>query len=131
MQRRVVNVPARSGPGGVPISSAVVAHGLVFVSRHVGWLPGTQQAAAGIEAQTAQTLEQMQAVLEAAGTSLANVLKVNVFLSNVNDFAAMNEVYRRYFPADPPARTTVGAVLVSSDLLIEIEMVATLPDAHE
>jgi 2-iminobutanoate/2-iminopropanoate deaminase len=110
----------------LPISSAVVAYGFVFVSGHVGWLPGTQQAAAGIEAQTVQTLEKLKAVLEAAGTSLANVVKVNVFLSNVNDFAAMNEVYRRYFPLDPPARTTVGAVLVSPDLLIEIEMVAML-----
>jgi 2-iminobutanoate/2-iminopropanoate deaminase len=125
MQPRPVNLK----PGAL-ISPAIVAGNLVFVSGHVGWVPETREAPAGIEAQTAQALENLKAVLEAAGTLLEHVVKVNIFLTSIaDDFAAMNQVFRRYFPKNPPARTTVGvAALARPDLLIEIEMVALLPD---
>lgn len=128
MQPRPVNLHDASGGPSLPISSAIVAGNLVFTSGHVGWVPETREAPADIEAQTAQTLENLKAVLEAAGTSLARVVKVTVFLTNIDDFGAVNQVYRRYFPSNPPARTTVGvAALTRPDLLIEIEMIALLP----
>ena len=74
------------------------------------------------------SLENLKTVLAAAGTSLANVVKVNVYLADINDFKAMNTVYRQYFPEDQPARSTVGAPLARPELLVEIEMVALLPD---
>jgi 2-iminobutanoate/2-iminopropanoate deaminase len=81
----------------------------------------------GIEAQTTQTIENLRSTLEAAGASLEDVIKVNVYLINIDDISVMSEVYRRYFPKDAPARTTVGvAGLARADLLIEIEMVAML-----
>jgi 2-iminobutanoate/2-iminopropanoate deaminase len=126
MQPRPVNLK----PGAL-ISPAIVAGNLVFVSGHVGWVPETREAPAGIEAQTAQTLENLKSVLQAAGTSLEHVVKVNIYLTNIaEDFAPMNQVFRRYFPDDPPARTTVGvAALARPDLLIEIELTALLSDA--
>ncbi len=125
MQPRPVNLR----PGAL-ISAAIVVGNLVFTSGHVGWVPETRETPAGIKAQTAQALENLKSVLEAAGTSLEHVVKVNVFLTNIaDDFAAMNQVFRRYFPNNPPARTTVGvAALARPGLLVEIEMVALLPD---
>lgn len=127
--RKVVNLPDEPGDIHPLISQAVIAHNLVFTSGHVGWERRSRQAPESIEAQTAQTLENLKELLEAAGTSLDHVVKVNVYLANIDHFDAMNQVYRRYFPIDPPARTTVGiAALARSDLLIEVEMVALLPD---
>ncbi len=126
MQRCVVNVG--DGAADLPYSSAVVARGdFVYTSGHAGFVLETGEAPASIQAQTVQALENLKEVLEAAGTTLEHVVKVNVYLADVEDFAAMNEVYRRYFPHDRPARSTVGAPLVRPDLLIEIEMVAMLP----
>ncbi len=131
MQRRVVNLENTPRMADLPFSSAIAASGeFVFTSGHVGFDPKTSEAPAGIHAQTEQALENLIAVLEAAGTSLDYVVKVNVYLANVSDFEAMNDVYRRYFPADRPARTTVGAQLVRPDLLVEIEMVALLPNGE-
>ena len=125
MQARPVNLE----PGAL-YSPAVVVGSLVFTAGNVGWVPETREIPAGIEAQTAQTLENLKSVLEAAGTTLSHVVKVSVFLTDMDDFAAMNQVYRRYFPENPPARTTVGvAALAHPDLLIEIEMIALVPDA--
>ena len=122
MQRRAVNPK----PGAL-FSPAIVAGNLIFTSGHVGSVPETGEVPAGIAAQTAQTMENLKSVLEAAGTSLDNVVKVNVYLTDIDDFPAMNEVYRHYFPEDPPARTTVGiTALARPDLLIEIEMVAVV-----
>jgi 2-iminobutanoate/2-iminopropanoate deaminase len=124
MQARPVNLE----PGAL-YSPAIVAGNLVFTAGNVGWVPETREVPAGIQAQTAQALENLKAVLEAAGTSLTHVVKVNIFLTNMDDFAAMNQVYRGYFPNNPPARTTVGvAALALPNLLIEIEMIALLPD---
>lgn len=125
MQPRPVNLEP-----GTLISPAIVAGNLVFTSGHVGWVPETREAPAGIEAQTAQALENLKSVLQAADTFLEHVIKVNIYLTNIaEDFAPMNQVFRRYFADNPPARTTVGvAALARPDLLIEIEVVALLPD---
>lgn len=128
--RKVVNLPDEADTIHPFVSGAVIADNLVFASGHVGWERGSRQAPKSIEAQTAQTLENLKELLEAAGTSLDYVVKVNVYLTNIDHFDAMNQVYRRYFPIDAPARTTVGvAALAGSDLLIEMEMVALVPGA--
>ena len=121
--------PVHLKPGAL-ISPAIVAGNLVFTSGHVGWVPETREAPVSIEAQTAQALENLKSVLQAAGTSLEHVIKVNIYLTNIaEDFAPMNQVFRRYFADNPPARTTVGvAALARPDLLIEIEVVALLTD---
>jgi len=121
--------PVNLKPGDL-ISPAIIADNFVFTSGHVGWVPETHEAPAGIKAQTAQALENLRSVLEAADTSLERVIKVNIFLTDIaDDFAAMNEVFHQYFPNNPPARTTVEvAALARPDLLIEVEMVALLPD---
>lgn len=128
MQRRVINLGDPQSAADLPYSSAIVARGaFVFTSGHVGFDPETGEPPAGIEAQTEQALENLKAVLEAAGSSLDQAVKVNVYLTNPDHFEAMNEVYRRYFPSDRPARSTVVVNLVRADLLIEIEIVALLP----
>ena len=81
----------------------------------------------GIEAETKQCLEKIKQILQAAGSSLSDVIKVTVFLANIDDFAKMNEVYRDYFPKDAPVRSPVITGLVRSDMLIEIECIAYKP----
>lgn len=132
MKRKVVNLSETpEAAQDLPLSHAVVVGDLVFTSGWVGYELDTSDVPEGIQAQTEQTLENLKAVLEVAGTTLDRVVKVTVYLKNVGDFRAMNQVYRRYFPKDPPARTTIGAgALVDPALLVEIEMVAALPDFH-
>ena len=129
MRHRQVHAPGQPA-SGLPYSPAVIAGNFVFVSGHVGWDPTTQETAPTIEAQTEQCLENLKGILSAAGTSFRHVVKATVFLRNIEDFDAMNKVYRRHFSENPPARSTVGAALARPDLLIEIEMVALLPDEN-
>lgn len=121
--------PVNLTPGAL-ISSAFIAGDLVFVSGNVGWDRETREARVGIEAQTAQAFDNVASILESAGASLSDVVKVNIYLTDIaEDFAPMNKVFRRYFPDNPPARTTVGvAALARDDLLIEVELVALLRD---
>jgi 2-iminobutanoate/2-iminopropanoate deaminase len=112
---------------GLPYSSGMISGNLVYTAGHGGYLSANNEPVTGIEAQTERCLEALGSVLKAAGTDFEHVIKVNVYLGNVRDFDAMNQVYRRYFPSSPPARTTVGVSFVRSDMLIEIEMVAALP----
>jgi len=108
-----------------PYSQAIRGGGLVFTSGQVALDPATQQVIAGdISAQTDRVLKNLSAVLQAAGTSLDKALRCTVFLKNMGDFAAMNEVYGRYFSAAPPARTTVEASRLPKDVLVEIDVVA-------
>jgi 2-iminobutanoate/2-iminopropanoate deaminase len=108
-----------------PYSQAIRAAGFVFTSGQVAIDPATQQVIAGdVAAQTERVLKNLSAVLQAAGTSLDNALRCTVFLKNMGDFAAMNEVYGRYFGQAPPARTTVEAGRLPKDVLVEIDVIA-------
>ena len=111
-----------------PYSQAVRAGNLLFTAGQVGVDPATQQVVAGgITEQTTQTFENLKAILEAGGTSLEKVVKVTVFLKDINDFAAMNAIYGAYFGqagAPLPARTTVEAARLPKDVLVEIDMIA-------
>jgi len=108
-----------------PYSQAIRAAGLVFTSGQVAIDPATQQVIAGdIAAQTDRVLKNLSGLLQAAGTSLDKVLRCTVFLKHMGDFAAMNEVYGRYFGQAPPARTTVEAARLPKDVLVEIDVIA-------
>lgn len=107
-----------------PYSQAIIAGNTIYVAGQVPNDPRTGQiVAGGFEEQAAQVFENIKAIVEAAGVSLANVVKVNVYLANLADFAKMNEVYRRYFSPDYPVRTTVGAQLLGQ-FLIEVDCIA-------
>ncbi len=115
-----------------PYSQAVVANGLLFSAGQLGLDPGSGElAAGGVEAQTRQALMNLQSILEAAGASLAQVVKTTVFLQDMNDFTAMNGVYAGFFSQMPPARSAVQVARLPKDALVEIEAVAVLPDAKK
>ena len=108
-----------------PYSQAVRAGGFVFASGQIPLDPRTGLfVAGGIAEQTEQVLSNLSAVLEAAGTGLDQVVKTTVFLADMSDFAAMNEVYGRYFQENPPARATVQAARLPRDARVEIEAIA-------
>jgi len=110
-----------------PYSPAVRAGDFIFTSGAGGRVDARGNPVEGIEAQTRQCLENIKQVLQAAGSSLSAVVKVTVFLANVDDFAQMNEIYKGYFTKDRPARSTVVTGLINSDMLIEVECVAYKP----
>lgn len=108
-----------------PYSQAVKVNGLVFASGQIPINPGTGQfVEGGIEEQTEQVLKNLAAVLEAAGSGLNRVVKTTVFLADMQEFAAMNEVYGRFFAEEPPARATVEAARLPRDARVEIEAIA-------
>jgi 2-iminobutanoate/2-iminopropanoate deaminase len=108
-----------------PYSQAIKAHGMVFASGQIPLDPSTMQLIEGdIRAQTERVLNNLQAVLEAAGTSLGRVVKTTVFLADMNDFAAMNEVYAIFFGSNRPARSTVQAARLPRDVRVEIDVIA-------
>ena len=109
-----------------PYSQAIVAGGLVFCSGMAGIDPATGTIAAGIEAQTEQALVNLAAVLSAAGSSMDDVVKTTIFYANVEDFGTINEVYGRYMPDPPPARSAPANVALPRGLLISIEAIATI-----
>ena len=115
-----------NGPKAIgPYSQAIKANGLVFLSGQIPLDPATQQLVAGdVAVQTERVLQNITGILNAAGSSMAQVVKTTVFLKNMNDFAAMNEVYGRHFNADPPARSTVEVARLPKDVLVEIDVVA-------
>lgn len=108
-----------------PYSQAIRAAGLIFTSGQVAIDPATQQVVPGdVSAQTERVLKNLGAILQAAGSSLEKVLRCTVFLKNMGDFAAMNEVYGRHFKQAPPARSTVEVARLPKDVLIEIDVIA-------
>lgn len=110
-----------------PYSQAIKTGGEVVTSGQLPVNPQTGQlATSGIEAQTAQALDNLKAVLEAAGSSMDLVKKTTVFIKNMDDFSLINGVYAKYFPVNPPARSCVEVARLPKDALIEIEAVASL-----
>lgn len=115
------NAPKAIGP----YSQAVTYNGLVFLSGQIPLDPASGQLVeGGIAEQTTRVLDNIRAVLEAAGTSLDAVLKTTVFLKDMGDFPQMNEIYASYFPANPPARSTVEAARLPRDVRVEIDCIA-------
>lgn len=110
-------------PAAGPYSQAIKASGFVFAAGQIGRDPATNKVEGDIKAQTERTLKNLSAVLTAAGTSMDRAVKVTVFLKNISDFQAMNEVYARYLGHEPPARATVQAAGLPSGALIEIEAI--------
>lgn len=124
MERRVVHTD-KVPPARVPLSQAIKAGDWVFASGQLGMDPRTGRLAeGGIKAETRQVCENLKAVLEAAGSSLAGVVKVTIYLADLGELMAMNEVFSAYFLADPPARTTFQAAGLVAGARVEIEAIA-------
>jgi len=110
-----------------PYSQAVKANGFVFVSGQIALDPKTGEfAGTDVKQQTERVMENLKAILETSGAPLNHVVKTTVYLKSMDDFAAMNEVYARYFTMAPPARSTVQAARLPKDALVEIDVVAAL-----
>lgn len=125
--RRVIQSPGAPAPVAA-YSQAIASGDLLFCSGQIAIDPQTgQMVGGGIEAETERVLENLKAVLAAAGASLADVVKTTVYLSDFSEFQAMNAVYVRAFPTDPPARATVGVSALPRGAKIELEAIARLP----
>ena len=110
-----------------PYSQAVVAHGFVFTAGQIPLDPATMQIVEGdVAAQTEQVMKNLRAILQEAGADFSSVVKTTVFLRDMNDFAAMNEVYGRHFGDHAPARSTVQVARLPRDVAVEIEAVAVV-----
>jgi 2-iminobutanoate/2-iminopropanoate deaminase len=122
--RNVISTP--NAPKAIgPYSQAIRARGLVFISGQVAIDPATQQVIEGdVSAQTERVIKNILAILSSAESSLDQVVRTTVFLKNMNDFAAMNEVYGKFFNAAPPARSTVEVSRLPKDMLVEIDVIA-------
>lgn len=125
MPKRIVLTDAAPAPVG-PYSQAVAAGGLVFVAGQIPIDPATGEMPEGIADQARRALLNVEAVLAAAGASLADVVKSTVFLQNLDDFAAMNAVYGEFFAAQPPARACVEVARLPKGALVEIEAIAVV-----
>lgn len=123
-------VATESAPKAIgPYSQAVVYHGLAYLSGQIPLDPATGQMVEGdVAAQTERVLQNLGAVLDAAGSSFEQVLKTTVFLKDMGDFPKMNEVYARYFAANAPARATVEVARLPRDARVEIECIASVPE---
>jgi 2-iminobutanoate/2-iminopropanoate deaminase len=108
-----------------PYSQAIKANGFIFASGQIPLDPATMQIVeGGVQEQTERVLDNLKAVLEAAGSSLDRVVKTTVYLADMNEFAAMNEIYARYFGATKPARATVQVARLPRDVKVEIDVIA-------
>ena len=122
--REVISTPDAPKAIG-PYSQAIKAGGFVFTAGQVAFDPVTGQVVAGdVSAQTERVMKNLAAILLAAGSGFEKVVRCTVFLKSMNDFAAMNEVYGRYFTAAPPARSTVEVARLPKDVLVEIDIIA-------
>jgi 2-iminobutanoate/2-iminopropanoate deaminase len=119
-------ISTNDGPKAIgPYSQAIRANGFVFVSGQVSFDPVTNTLVLGdVGAQTNRVIQNLSGILKAAGSSLDKVVRATVFLKNMNDFAAMNEVYAKHFPSQPPARSTVEVARLPKDVLVEIDVIA-------
>lgn len=129
MEKTVIRTEAAPAPfQGAPYNQAIRAGELVFVAGQLGLKPGDTTIEGGIAEQTEQVMRNLAAILEAAGSSLASLVKTTVFLQDLGDFVAMNEVYARHVGDRPPARSTVEVAKLPSGALVEIEAVALAAD---
>jgi 2-iminobutanoate/2-iminopropanoate deaminase len=120
----VPNLPGIE-PGSSPFSKVVEANGFVFLAGQVGDAPGVRGAVpGGIEAETRAMLDNVGRLLRTVGLDYRDVVKCTVYLLDFTEFAAMNAVYREYFPTEPPTRATVGVTALAADYRIEIEVIA-------
>ena len=111
-----------------PYSQAVVINGLAFLSGQIPIDPETNKLIEGnVAVQTIRVLENIKIVLEACGSSLGHVVKTTVFVKDLGEFATINETYSRYFPENPPARSTVEAARLPRDVRVEIDCIAVVP----
>jgi 2-iminobutanoate/2-iminopropanoate deaminase len=128
LQKKVI--ASEKAPRAIgPYSAAIRAGAFLYTSGQLGILPATGElAAGGIEEETRQALHNLNAVLEAAGSSLPFTVKTTVYLRDLNDFARMNAVYAEFFPVDPPARTTLQAAGLPRGAAVEIDCIALVQD---
>jgi len=119
-------ITTKAAPQAIgPYSQAIRANGFIFTSGQIPIDPATQQLITGdVAAQTDRVLQNLSAILAAGGSSLEKVVRTTVFLKNMSDFAAMNEVYGRHFTSAPPARSTVEVARLPKDVLVEIDVIA-------
>ena len=119
-------VQTNDAPGAVgPYSQAIIANGMVYCAGQIPLVPGTGSLVEGeIQIQTSQALKNLSAVLAAAGSGIDLVVKTTVFLKNLDDFRAMNEIYANFFTTQPPARSTVQVAKLPLDALVEVECIA-------
>ena len=128
MQREIVSTDQAPAAVG-PYSQAVRTAGLIYTAGQLGMDPETGKLVeGGVQAQTRQALTNLQAILAEAGASLDHVVKTTVFLMDMNEFKAMNEVYAQFFAGQPPARSAVQVAALPLGGVVEIEAVAVLPD---
>lgn len=114
------NAPAAVGP----YCHAKLVGNLLFTSGQIGLIPATGELPQGVEAQAVQAMDNLKAVLNAAGMDYSHVVKTTVFLADINDFAAVNAIYAKYFPGETPARSCVQAAALPKGALFEVEAVA-------
>jgi 2-iminobutanoate/2-iminopropanoate deaminase len=127
MEKQVIRTESAPAPfQGAPYNQAIRVGELVFVAGQLGLAPGDTAIEGDVAAQTEQVMRNLGAILDAAGSSLDNLVKTTVYLQRLDDFAAMNEVYARHVGDRPPARATVEVVRLPSGALVEIEAVAHL-----
>ena len=119
-------VATKDAPQAIgPYSQAIKANGFVFTSGQIAFDPATNQIIQGdVAAQTERVLKNLEAILKAAGSNLERVVRTTVFLKNMGDFAAMNEVYGRFWKSAPPARSTVEVARLPRDVAVEIDVIA-------
>jgi 2-iminobutanoate/2-iminopropanoate deaminase len=125
MQATFINTP--NSPAAIgPYKQGWVANGFIFTSGQLPIHPTTAEVPSTIEEQTIQVIKNLQAIIEAAGSSLSKVVKCTVYLQNFDDFAAMNQVYATFFPTNPPARACVEVSKMAKNALVEIDAIALL-----
>jgi len=126
--RQVISTPAAPQAIG-PYSQAIRAGSLLFVSGQIAIDPATGQVLTGdIAAQTRRVLQNLGEILKAGGSSFAQVVRTTVYLADLSEFGAMNEVYGEFFPAPPPARSTIQVARLPRDAKVEIDVIAVIPD---
>ena len=124
MKREVINT--KNAPGAIgPYSQGIIVGDFVYTSGQIPINPATGVVETDIKVATKQSMENVKAILEAAGTSLEKVIKTSIFLKDLNDFAVVNEIYGTYFSENPPARSCVQVAKLPKDAVIEIEAIAT------